>query len=69
MRRAIKQKMQEHSSTTWISSIEAHRKLKAGGMKMCLPTLLKLLRRGEITGKQLGKKWFVSNESIENLLK
>jgi hypothetical protein len=69
MRRAIKQIMQAHSSTSWTSTNDAIEKLRAGGMRMSLPTLIKLLRKGEIIGKQLGKRWFVSVKSIENLLK
>ena len=36
---------------------------------MSLPTLIKLMRKGEIEGKQLGVRWFVSVQSIETLLR
>jgi hypothetical protein len=69
MRKAIRQMMQEHHSTPWIGTQEAIQRLRAGGMKMSLPTLIKLLRKGEIVGKQLGVRWFVSVDDIENLLR
>ena len=69
MRRAIKQIIQQEKNTRWMSTTDAVEKIRAGGMGMTIPTLIKLILRGEIGGKKVGKRYFVSVQSIENLLK
>jgi hypothetical protein len=69
MRQAIKEIIDARLHTTWMATGDALKKLAAGGMKMSLPTLIKLIRTGELSGKQVGARYFVSRESIEQLLK
>jgi hypothetical protein len=69
MRQAIKTIIQQRSTATWLATGAALEKLAAGGMKMSLPTLIKLIRTKEIEGKQVGARYFVSRESIDALLK
>jgi hypothetical protein len=68
MRKAIKQLISQQGNTTWMSTQEAVSRIRAAGMKMTIPTLIKLIVRGEIEGKKVGKRYFVATQSIENLL-
>ncbi len=72
MRKAIRQMMQERSSrqgAVWMNTGEAIEKLIQGGMRMSLPTLIKLIRTEQLEGKKVGVRYFVTTEAIENLLR
>ena len=70
MRKAIKQIIQQHRSTySWMSTQEAVDMIKDAGMRMTIATLIKLVHRGEIEGKKVGKRFFVSRQSIESLVR
>lgn len=69
MRKAIKQLISQRRQTTWLQTGEALEKLHAAGMRITPPTLIAMIRRGELVGKRVGKKYFILTESIENLVK
>jgi len=52
-----------------MSTTDAVERIRTAGMGMTIPTLIQLIHRGEIIGKKVGKRFFVSSESIEALLK
>ena len=68
MRQRIKAIIQQHTSTQWMSTQEAIERIRESGMRMTPPTLIKLVNRGELVGKRVGARYFISTESIENLL-
>ena len=68
MRQRISKMIAEQRTISWMSTTDALEKLGEGGMKMTAPTLIKLIVRGEIVGKKVGKKYFITVKSIENLL-
>jgi hypothetical protein len=69
MRQKIKQLISQQRATQWLNTGDALDKLAAGGMVLTGPTLIAMIRRGELIGKRVGKKFFITTESIENLLK
>jgi hypothetical protein len=71
MRRAIRQLISEQlqRTTAWLSTGEALEKLRVGGMRITAPTLIAMIHREEVIGKRVGKKFFITTESIENLLR
>jgi hypothetical protein len=76
MRKAIQELMEQRlelkqlrGKLQWMSTTEAVERLAEGGMKLTAPTLLRMVNREEILGKRVGKKFFVSVDDIENLLR
>jgi hypothetical protein len=69
MRQKIKQLISQRRATQWLNTGDALDKLAEGGMVLTGPTLIAMIRRGELIGKRVGKKFFITTESIENLLK
>jgi hypothetical protein len=68
MRRAIKMMIQQNQPANWLDTKQALKKLSKAGMKMSLTTLIRFIRQGKIEGKQVGARYFVTVEAIENLV-
>jgi hypothetical protein len=72
MRKAISRMISEQLSqrkVSWMNTTEAIEKLNMAGMRMSLPTLIKLIRTEQLEGKKVGVRYFVTTEAIETLLK
>jgi hypothetical protein len=52
----------------WVSIPDAAAMLKRRGVKMSAPTLIRLVRDGEVKGMKIGNRFFVSKEEVERIL-
>jgi len=68
-RKRINNIIEANRTTAWMSASDALDRINESGMKMSAPTLLKLIKTGEIAGgKKVGVRWFVPVSSIEKLV-
>jgi hypothetical protein len=68
MREAIRKLQEEIKTKKWMTTTEALTVLNKSGIKITQPTLVKFIRRNQVEGKMIGRRYFITVEAVMGML-